>query len=278
MKVLIVGSNGALGTEFVKLYADHQVTAWDRSELDITDADQVASKVVELNPELIINCAAYNAVDKAEAEETELANKINGYAVGYLADAANQVGATLVHFSTNYVFDGNDSKGYTEDSEPHPISQYGNSKFLGETQGKRAQKFYLIRTAWLFGGVNAQGKKSFIDLMSEKALGIEELKLVNDEFGNPTYVVDLAQATRALIETGKPPGIYHLVNEGSAAWADWAREIFKIKNLNPKTVDVSSKEFKRPALRPQYGILNNTKFIQLRPWQESLEEYLNRNK
>jgi len=273
MKVLILGAKGNLGQEFAKLYQDHEVSAWDKTELDITDEEAVKEKITEAEPRLIINCAAYNAVDKAEAEQV-LANDVNGYAVGYIAAVASELGATMVHFGSNYVFDGNNPEGYNEDDRPNPQSAYAKSKLLGEMElTQNTDNFYLVRTSWLYGGSSA-GKKSFVDIMLEKAKGPTELKLVSDEFASPTWTKDLAQATRALIEQKKPFGTYHLVNAGSTNWHGWAEEIFAIKNLSVLQREVSGSEFQRVAKRPKYGILNNTKFIELRPWTEALREYL----
>lgn len=273
MKVLILGAKGSLGQTFLDVYKDHEVIGWDRSELDITDEDAVMQKISELKPELIINCTAYNAVDKAE-EEIGLADSINGYAVGFVSRAANKVNATLVTYSTGQVFDGSNQAGYNEDDEPRPINAYGKSKLLGEIElAENNENFYLIRTCWLYGQATG-GKKSFTDLMLDQAQKNKDVKVVTDEFGNPTYVKDLAQATRALVEQRKPFGIYHLVNSGTASRFDWATEIFAIKNLKTKLEAVDSNFFQRKAKRPKYEVLNNTKFIQLRPWTEALKEYL----
>jgi dTDP-4-dehydrorhamnose reductase len=274
MKVLILGAKGSLGQVFAELYKDQEVYAWDREDLDITLEEEVMAKIASLKPNLIINCAAYNAVDNAEGDRA-IADMINGYAVGFIAKAANQIGAIMVHFSTNYVFDGNNSEGYNEDDSTSPQSAYAKSKLLGEMElQENLQNFYLIRTQWLYGRDSITGKTSFIDLMLKLANENKEIKGIMDEFGQPTYVVDLAHATRALIEEKKPFGVYHLTNSGQASWYDWAREIFKIKNIKANLVEGKRADFIRHAARPQYGILINTKFMQLRPWHEALKEYL----
>jgi dTDP-4-dehydrorhamnose reductase len=274
MKILILGAKGSLGQTFVELYKDVEVIAWDREDLDITIEQDVAEKIKELKPELIINCAAYNAVDKAE-EDRGVADSINGYAVGFIAKAASSFGATLVHFSSAYVFDGKNPEGYNEDDRPNPQSAYAKSKLLGEMElTENAEKFYIIRTTWLYGKKSITGKESFVDLMLRLHGAGKTISGIDDEFGQPTYVKDLAAATRALIEEKKPFGVYHLTNGGMASWYDWAKEIFKIKNVEAKLEPAKKEDFQRLAARPQYGVLNNTKFIQLRPWSEALKEYL----
>lgn len=273
MKVLILGARGSLGQTFVDLYKDHEVSAWDRTELDITDEEQVLQKIGEIKPELVINCAAYNSVDKAE-DERETVNLINGYAVGFIAKATGMAGATMVHFSTGQVFDGSKSEGYNEDDLTNPVNSYGKSKLLGEMElRKNTENYYLIRTCWLYGRP-AAGKKSFADMMLEQAAGNELIKVVVDEFGNPTYVKDLASAARALVEQKKPFGIYHLTNSGTVSRYDWAKEIFAVKHIKTMIDPVDAGFFQRKAKRPKYEVLNNTKFIQLRPWTEALNEYL----
>lgn len=277
MKVLILGAKGSLGQTFVDLYQDHEVTAWDRQELDITDEEAVMQKISELKPDLVINCAAYNAVDKSE-EEQIVADQINGYAVGFIAQACDEIGATLVHYSTGQVFDGTNPAGYNEDDRPSPVNAYGRSKFLGEIElQKNFEKFYIIRTCWLYGKP-AAGKKSFADIMLDQAAGNAPINAVENEFGSPTYVKDLAEATWALVEQKKDFGIYHLTNSGLASRYDWAKEIFAIKSIDANLVSVDAGFFPRKAKRPKYEVLNNNKFIQLRPWTKALKEYLESKK
>lgn len=279
-KVLILGAKGNLGPELAEVYKSLKPVLWDREDLNIVGEQLVMKKISDLKPDLVFNCAAYNAVDKAEDEGRQLAENVNGYAVGYLAKACNAVSAIMVHFSTNYVFDGNKKEGYNEDDLPNPISAYGTSKLMGEMElQKNTDKFYLIRSAWLYGpeGKSATSKKTFVDAMMERASKDQVIECVEDQFGQPTYTKDLAQAVAALIEQAQPFGIYHLTNSGEASWYSWADEIFKIKGIKAKLVATSMQDYKLPshkAARPQYGILNNTKFIELRPWTEALREYL----
>ena len=276
-KTLIIGYKGNLGQALARFYEGSDVVLWDREEIDITDETAVAERIRELKPRLIYNCAAYNAVDLAETDSAQ-ADLLNGYAVGYLARAAEDVSAEIVHFSSNYVFDGNHPDGYDEDAVPVPISAYGRSKRLGEIElMKAASNYYLVRTAWLYGQPTGNGKKSFVQAMCDLAAEGKPIRVVNDEFGQPTLTDDLAGALVALTEESNPAGIYHITNEGMASWYDWAMETFRIKGLKPQVQPISSMELKRPARRPKYGVLNNTKFIKLRPWTEALGEFL-RNK
>jgi dTDP-4-dehydrorhamnose reductase len=278
MKVLILGHLGGLGQAFMEVYSDEKPLGLDREDLDVANQTQVADMISKHSPSLVINCTGYTAVDKAESEERGMAESINGTAPGFMASECKKIGATLVHFSTGMVFNGQSDKGYNEDEVTDPVNAYGRSKLLGEIEvQKNMDDFYIVRSTWLFGKTKT-GKKSFIDLMLEKAAGNEEIKAVTDEVGTPTYDFDLAQATRALVEVKKPFGIYHLTNSGRANRFDWAEEIFRIKEIDAEVIGVTSDEFpKRPAARPKFEVLNNTKFIELRPWQEALEEFLSSN-
>ncbi len=258
---------------------EEQIIAWDKEEIDITNEIEVNRKIKNLKPEIIINVAAYNAVDRAE-EEPALANLVNGSAVGFLAQAAKETGAVLVHYSTGYVFDGT-KNGYKEDDPPKPINAYGRSKFLGEKLlRENYDRFYLIRTNLLYGrpGRSDLSKPSFVELMLKKARETNTIEAVSDEISNPTYVKDLALATIDLINQEYPFGIYHLVNEGQASWSDWAKEIFGIKKIEVNLVSILSEKLRRSAPRPKYSTLSNTKFTKLRPWPEALREYLSEEK
>jgi dTDP-4-dehydrorhamnose reductase len=293
-QILILGSNGSLGTELAKIYLPGQAVAMDRDQLDITDLEQIRKVFMEVRPALVYNCAAYTAVDQAEIDY-DRALLLNGTAPGYLAGCCAEIGATLVHFSTGMVFKGDDAAGYNEDAIPNPLNAYGRTKLAGEQAlAKSSANYYIIRTEWLYAapllnvgspGASVPGatsKKSFneimLDLAAQSMAKGTPLKGVEDEFGRPTWARDLALAARGVVESGQPFGIYHLANSGQASRLDWAREIFKIKNL-PVTVEpVSAASFPpRPAPRAKYELLNNTKLSELRPWQEALAEYLTSN-
>jgi dTDP-4-dehydrorhamnose reductase len=283
MKILILGSAGNLGVQLVKIFAKgNQVIGWDRGEIDITDKELIIKKINDVKPELVVNAAAYNAVDKCEAsdEEYELAKKLNIDGPKFLAEGCLKSGATLVQYSTDYVFDGKTKKGYQEIDEPMPINRYGKSKFHGEKRilelSGQGLKWYIIRTSKLFGprGDSQQAKESFFDLMLRLAGEKEYLDVVDDELGCFTYTPDLAQATRDLVESDRGYGIYHLTNQGPVTWYQAAVELFKIKNINIKINPITPEKLPRPAKRPKYSVLINTKFDQLRDWREALVDYL----
>jgi dTDP-4-dehydrorhamnose reductase len=277
MKILIIGAKGNLGSELMRVYSDMSPIGWGHEDLDVTDEQKVWDMITELRPNVVFNCAAYNAVDKAE-EDRITAGSLNGDAPGYIAKACKEVDATIFHYSSGMVFSGDNKDGYAEDDPTDPVNAYGRSKLMGEISvQENSEKFYIVRTCWLFGklGQGQSSKKSFSDLMVEKAEKGEQIKVVDDEFGNPTYTKDLAQASRALIETAKPFGIYHLANAGVVSRLDWANEIFKIKKMNVRVEPIKGMALPRQAKRPKYEVLKNTKFIELRPWTEALEEYMN---
>jgi len=411
-KVLIIGANGMLGQELVQVFsadADYEVFGWDKllmsdvNSIDITDEAQVRDRVLKLSPAIIINAAAYNDVDKCEEPaEFESAKKLNGLAPGYLAKAAREIhnpptplcargagegdflhkggddGAIFVHYSTDYVFDGQKEGGYKENDKPSPIQNYGRTKLMGEQEVARISgKYYIIRLQKLFGrsAQSAAAKKSFFETMLALARVKKELEVVDEELANFTYAPDLAEYTKFLVdrnfltpptplcargegeemvcvrgadsphpnpllqkERGKsspilslqrrepyPFGIYHITNEGApATWFGAAKILFdlaqqrhpdpavagegSLTNVRPastgdsslrsaeftpmaigvqndkkenlqndnitKLIPVPSSKFPRPAKRPKYSILLNTKLPPLRPWPEALKEFL----
>ena len=276
MKVLIIGSKGMLGQDLVRMFADgNEVLAWDREQIDITNPE-AAGKISAAGPDLLINAAAYNAVDKAEEEE-ELANSINGEAVGMMADICSMMSIPVVHYSTDYVFEGTNKDGYTEDDEPNPQSAYARSKRLGEVMLRDSSAdYWLIRTSRLFGRpASAPGaKKSFPDTMRDLAKTKKEFDLVDEEVSAPTYSLDLARRTREIVEALKPFGIYHATNEGGCTWYEFGKAVFEIAGVDVACRPVPGSAYPRPAKRPAFSVLKMTKMSPMRPWREALEEYL----
>lgn len=266
-----------LGQELAREFGEngYEVLAWDKEEIDITKKDSVLSKIKSVKPEIIINAAAYNAVDKIEEGEKELADAVNGYSVGNLSEAAEAVDALLIHYSTDYVFEGMAIEGYREDARPNPQSIYADSKWLGEQQLKNS-KYYLIRTSRLFGkpALSAKAKQSFVDVMLRLAGEKSEIELVDEELSSPTYVVDLAKRTRVIFESGEPFGTYHVTNNGGCTWYGWAKKIFELSGKSTKLIPVAADKFPRLAKRPRYSLLLNTKLPPMRKWEDALADYL----
>jgi dTDP-4-dehydrorhamnose reductase len=304
-KILIIGAKGMLGQELVKVFKsdkDYKVIAWDKEDLDITNEVAVHKKIKVIHPEIIVNSAAYNAVDKCEdPKEYKLAEKINGLAPGYLAKIANKLKATLVHYSTDYVFSGEDPEmeepkgcahscgscglhqgfmpqiGYFENSKPDPISKYGKTKLLGEAEvQKNTKKCYIIRPSKIFGkpALAENAKRSFFDVMMELGKKQKEVRVVDGEISCFTYAPDLAKKTKEVIDSKKPFGIYHITNSGACTWHQAAVELYRIKKLKTKVIPITSEDLKRPAKRPEISALINTKLNPLRNWKEALKEYL----
>lgn len=307
-KILIIGAGGMLGQELVRVFKKDrvfEVFAWDKKEIDITKEKELKTKIEKLKPNFILNAAAYNAVDKCEeAKEYKIAKKINGLAPGYLAKIAKKIGAVLVHYSTDYVFNGMPEMpepegcthscatcqlhsgfkpqiGFKENDKPNPINNYGKSKLLGEVNVKKnTKKYYIIRLSKLFGkpGKSVEAKKSFFDTIlklgkdpKNKKNGV---KVVDEEVSCFTYAPDLAKKTKEIIESKKPFGIYHIVNSGPCTWYQAALELYKQAKIKTELIPVDASEFPRPAQRPFYSVLLNTKLNTMRNYKEALKEYL----
>ncbi len=276
MKVIITGAKGQLGLEIIKQlkqYEIYSVIATDRDNLNILNYDDLEKMIINEKPDVVINCAAHTAVDLCETD-VENAYKINALGPKNLAIACEKIGAKFVQVSTDYVFDGSGTRPYREDDTTCPNSIYGTSKLMGEEFTKQfCSKYFIVRTAWLYGEGN-----NFVRTMIKLAETNKELNVVNDQVGSPTSTVDLAKAIIDLIGT-EYYGTYHGTCEGQCSWYDFAKKIFEIKNIEIKVNPVTSEEFKRPAPRPAYSVLDNfmLKLVNLntfRSWEESLEEYL----
>jgi dTDP-4-dehydrorhamnose reductase len=274
-KVLILGCKGTLGGQLMKLYP--QATGWDREDVDVLDFPALRARVATLEcvPDAIVNCVAFNDVDGAE-DRPQQALALNQEFPGKLAQFTRELGIPLVHYSTNYVFDGTRGE-YVETDRPAPLSAYGRSKWGGELRiAESAGPCYIVRTAVIFGpkGESDLSKKSFVDLMRDLSATRDTIQAVDDEINSVTYAPDLAAATAGLLDRLPAPGIYHLTNSGGASWFDLAREIFRITGKVIHLVPVPSTHFPRKALRPAKAILHNTRLAELRPWQAALAEFL----
>lgn len=275
MKILITGSNGMLGHDLREVLKDnHDLVLTTSKTLDITDKKQVMDFIGDSKPDIVINSAAYTDVDGCE-ENRDLAYAVNGEGVRNLALACREVDCTLLHVSTDYVFDGTARDPIAEDGEIGPISVYGKSKLEGEKAILEIlDKYFIVRTAWLYG-ING---RNFPKTMLELAKNHSEITVVYDEVGTPTYTPDLAYGISQLIETDKY-GIYHLTNSGSCSWCEFSRLIFEIADKDVKVIPVTASEFARPAPRPSYSVLENKNWIDngfkpLRDYKEAIKEYI----
>jgi dTDP-4-dehydrorhamnose reductase len=275
MKILITGANGQLGTELRHLLDRRSLEyrATDAGELDITDADAVNAYIKDFQPDVIYHCAAYTAVDKAEDEGKAINQKVNVDGTKNLAVAAGENGVTLVYISTDYVFDGDSNELYTVDHKPAPRNEYGRTKYEGELAvQKYAKKFYIIRTSWVFGEYG----HNFVYTMLDLAKTHDTLTVVNDQFGRPSWTRTLAEFMTFAINKKLDYGIYHLSEDNSCNWYEFATEI--LKDTDTKVLPVTSAEFPQKAWRPRHSILDLSKTkatgFKLPTWQDALHEFM----
>lgn len=278
MKIMITACNGQLGTDATAFFSENnEVAAFKDVELDITDRDKVFSEVKNIKPDVIINCAAITNVDGCESKP-ELAYSVNRDGAGIIAEACESVGARLVHISTDYVFDGRGKRPYLETDPVCPVNVYGKSKLEGEIKvAKACKKYYILRTAWLYGPAG----NNFIKKIIKAAEGKEEIGVVTDETGNPTSTFELTRIINAVLKT-ENYGIYHATCEGECSRNAWAREIFRLANIDVKVKDITSGQYSRPASRPGFSVLSKEKLFKncgYRPalWDAALKEYFDRN-
>ena len=281
MKILVTGSNGQLGSELKKiseLYNNYSFLFTDINELDITEKDQVEKYVKKNKVECIINCAAYTSVEQAENDKAN-ASLLNSTAVKNVAEAAAKANALLVHFSTDYVFDGTSHKPYFEGDTASPKNAYGKTKFEGEIEVLfNAKRALIIRTSWLYSSFG----NNFVKTILDKAKTEKNINVVYDQIGTPTYAADLARAVLEIIPNVKPKirtEIYNYSNEGVASWYDFAKAIVEIKNLKCKVNPVTSKHFQSIATRPHYSVLSKSRIktdynLIIPYWRDSLKECL----
>ena len=275
MKVLVTGASGQLGTAIADRYADSaEIVAVTRQTVDLGDAAAVEAFVTRHAPDVVINCAAYNNVDGAEAHAVE-ALRVNAMAVAALARGASATGAALVHYGTDFVFDGRGARPYAEDDDPTPQSVYALSKLLGEWFAADVHRHYVLRVESLFGG---KARRSSVDRIATAIRAGEPARVFTDRTVTPSYVADVADATWGLLTSAAPVGVYHCVNSGVTTWFELAQEIGRILGVEPNLVPVKVADVPLKAKRPQYAALSNAKLaragISMPPWQASLRRYL----
>lgn len=295
-KILVTGSGGMLGTELCReLSNNYEVTGLDlrrrviprlRSgqashesrvtkfiHCDITDKDRTVKSILDTKPDLIIHAAAWTDVDECE-KEPDRAKRINEEGTGNVAGSARELDIPLMYISTDFVFDGDKANPYTENNLPNPVNVYGKSKLEGEKKVTALNKYIILRTGWMYG----KNGKNFVDMILKKAKTEKEIKIVDDQIGSPTYTRDFAKAITRLLHESRE--IYHISNKGQVSWFDYAKEILGIAKIDDvKVLPIKSDQLERPARRPHFSVLDNTKFEKatgfvMRRWQEALREYL----
>lgn len=276
-KILVTGANGQLGSELRELSVHYSQFEWvfaDRSVLDLSNLDLITTVLDSFQPQIIINCAAYTAVDKAETE-TELAETLNHLAVGVMAQWSASHACQLVHISTDYVFDGNSSVALTEEAKTAPINEYGKTKLAGEQACLRENpEAIIIRTSWVYSTFGNNFVKTMSRLMQER----DSLNVVNDQIGSPTYAADLAQAIMTIITNARwQAGIYNFSNEGAISWYQFALAIQQIGGFDCVVGGIPSSDYPTPAKRPHYSLLDKSKIkntfgVVVPGYRESLEQ------
>ena len=279
MKILVTGANGQLGSELRKQLDSEfpdSVIYTGSDILDLTDLKAVEAFVANNDITHVVNCAAYTAVDRAEEEKMQCA-QVNIDAVKNIALAADAIGAKIIHISTDYVFDGTNHRPYKESDKVNPISQYGTTKRKGETALLAlAPEAIIIRTSWLYSPYG----NNFVKTMLRKAETQNEVRVVCDQIGTPTYTRDLAKAIVRILRSHQwVPGIYHFSNEGAASWYDFAQAIFRIAQRNIKVTPISTEDYPTPATRPFYSLLDRSRIkatygVEIPHWEEALTDCL----
>lgn len=278
-RILLVGVHGQLGSDLKLALSHHEVIGTTHEDLDVVLFEQVQEVVRIHQPQVIINTSAFHRVDVCETEIMR-AFEVNAYAVRNLALAAREVDAALVHFSTDYVFEGNARQPYTEEDSPNPINVYGVSKLAGEKILRYLwEKSFVVRTCGLYGHAGSSGKGgNFVEMMLKKAQNQEPIRVVDDQRLTPTSTKELARKVAQLLETNHF-GLYHITSNGECSWFEFARKILEIQGIRADLAPTSSRDHRSPARRPAYSVLANARLQQLgmddlKPWDSALKEYL----
>ena len=276
MKILVTGANGQLGYDLCNELnkRGHECVGCDKEEFDITDSFQTKEYIASINPEAIIHCAAYTAVDKAEEDE-ELCRRVNAEGTRNIAEACKEIGAKMMYISTDYVFDGSGNEPWETDAVQAPINVYGQTKAEGEQAVQAAlDRYFIVRISWVFGINGANFVKTMLRLGRER----KSLNVVNDQIGSPTYTKDLSVLLADMIVTDKY-GVYHASNEGYCSWYEFAHEIFRVSNIELELTAVSSDQFPTKAKRPFNSRMSKRKldengFNRLPEWKDALKRFL----
>ncbi|KAB2335582.1 dTDP-4-dehydrorhamnose reductase [Bacillus mesophilum] len=275
MRIVVTGAGGQVGVELTLLLnqnSQYQVFPLTKKEFDITNEEIVCKKIAEINPDWVVHCAAYTNVDAAEDVGKELCWNVNKNGAAIIGKAAALSNSKLIYISTDYVFDGRKHTAYQETDETNPLNEYGGAKLAGEKEIFRTcLDSYIVRTSWVFGKYG----KNFVYTMLKLAETSKELKIVDDQYGRPTYAKDLAAFINYIIMNNPPTGIYHFSNENTATWYEFARGI--LKDHNVKVLPIRSNDYKQKALRPKYNVLSLEKaksHFQIPTWETALDHFM----
>jgi len=278
-RVVLIGSNGQLGTDLMKELCSWDLSGLTHRDLDICDRNRARTVLLERNPEVVVNTAAYNRVDDCESE-VEKAFQVNAFGVRNLAQVCTELDCVLVHVSSDYVFGGEKRDPYREDDTPNPLSVYGTSKLAGECFVRNlCRKHFIVRTSGLFGIVGSSGKGgNFVETMIRLARESKPIRVVNDQITTPTYTKDLAHKIKELLPTNAY-GTYHITSSGHCSWYEFAEKIFEFLGLRPDIGPTPTEHYGQRARRPSYSVLAHDKFQELglddmAPWPNALENYL----
>lgn len=279
MKVLVTGANGQLGYDVIKRLEEKgmEYLGTDRETLDITNKDDVKKVIRDYRPDVVVHCAAYTAVDKAE-DERELCHAVNVLGTRYIAEACKEIDAKMIYVSTDYVFDGEGDKPFNVTDKPNPINYYGKTKYEGELEvQKRINKYVIVRISWVFGSNGNNFVKTMLKLGNER----DEISVVEDQVGSPTYTYDLAELLLEMIETDNY-GVYHATNEGYCSWYEFACEIFRQAGMDVKVNPIKTENYPTRAKRPRNSRIDKNNLIschfkQMKKWEDALASYLNKN-
>ncbi len=281
MRIVVTGARGMLGSDVCNVIGGHQkIFPFDVDDFDIVDQKSTREKILEKSPDFIVHCAAYTDVDRAEEEE-ERTSAVNGMGARNVALVSRQLDIPMLYVSTDYVFDGKKSSPYLENDRPTPLNVYGKAKLAGEQHVRNLlTRFYIVRTAWLYGknGTNFIYKILKASGLPHDSANQNELPVIHDQIGNPTYTLDLAKALDRLIES-ECYGTYHITNSGFCSWYQLAKKVFEILSIEVKLKPIDSDSFDQAAKRPRFSALENLAWREafdneLRPWEDALKDFL----
>ena len=275
MKIFLIGANGQLGTDIMKVFKSEEILPLTHEQIEIVDLPRSKQIIEDYNPEVIINTAAYHNVPDCE-KNLRTSFSVNAIGVRNLAQICRTNSIRLVHISTDYVFDGKKSSPYDEEDTPNPLNVYGVSKLAGEYFAKRVEKHYIIRVASLFGitGCRAKGGRNFVETMFNAAKTRDTVQVTSNIICSPTYTYDAALKIKEILENDYRPGIYHVINDGNCSWYEFALEIFRQAGINIKVEEREESEEVNGITRPLYSPLTSNEITSLRHWKEALSAYL----